>query len=508
MPSPNDNMIWSIVTMSFEENVMGHLIRVLKYCGMIHIPLDSPEQKVAQAYAQVWLQIMGNFTMTGFEDPCSVHVHLEHVAGYQLSVSPSIVIGFDIVENALLNKVPYFTPDHLNDLNFVCCGKSKYGALPFEEIANVYDPWTWFSILISTFIIASSLQVLHHRCSVFRFGSDLVVAWKVLLEQGDNFVEKKQIRLMIGWYLLMAVVLSNAYRNTIVLNMISHRKPIPYEYFEQLVRDNFKVYSRITSLVMTMPNTWATTDSLEPVEIGGGAFYKVDRHNFMVLVISEVATLMANVVRMLQSRDLKEKSAEAKMKLSRSRVATFGVLNRSEIHSSAQMQARSIHETASIYFQNYTLDGSNIRDFESKQLEQLMHLESDTLQKELEHCGNVAVILPKHQSLSYLEALKKKTTAANAFVGKESYSEVGWMLTVQGTLPPFLRKRIKSAHEAGVWDRWKHLSLIGGSVTSDSGNAVVVRVDGNVVIIFIILGCGLCLASFSLLLELGMINLD
>lgn len=44
--------------------------------------------------------------------------------------------------------------------------------------------------------------------------------------------------------LLVGTILSNAYKNDNVYNMVVPRKPVLYSEFSELVRDNFKIYTK------------------------------------------------------------------------------------------------------------------------------------------------------------------------------------------------------------------------------------------------------------------------
>jgi len=71
---------------------------------------------------------------------------------------------------------------------------------------------------------------------------------KALLEQGDPFSSSvsstKRLRFSIGTFLLVAIVISNAYKSSNVYNLVLPRKPVPYENLSQLLNDSFKIYSK------------------------------------------------------------------------------------------------------------------------------------------------------------------------------------------------------------------------------------------------------------------------
>lgn len=69
-----------------------------------------------------------------------------------------------------------------------------------------------------------------------------------ILEQGDKILERRELRKVTALFILMGVVLSNGYKNSNVYNMVSPRKPLPYEHIRELFRDNFTLYSILNSI--------------------------------------------------------------------------------------------------------------------------------------------------------------------------------------------------------------------------------------------------------------------
>lgn len=72
---------------------------------------------------------------------------------------------------------------------------------------------------------------------------------KVLLEQGNPFPpsvgNSNHLKHLLGTYLLMRIILSNCYKNTIVYNMVVLRNRITYKSLTELGHDKIRIYSRI-----------------------------------------------------------------------------------------------------------------------------------------------------------------------------------------------------------------------------------------------------------------------
>jgi len=143
--------------------------------------------------------------------------------------------------------------DETNIFTFVSCGKPPSRGFAFEELINVFDVKIWLLIFVFIVLIAfiigmvftirdSSLHpkrmwVLEKHLSI------LMQVIKALLEQGDPFastvIDNVVLRCSIGTFLLVGIVLSNAYKNSNVYNLVSPLKPIPYENLSQLLTDGF-----------------------------------------------------------------------------------------------------------------------------------------------------------------------------------------------------------------------------------------------------------------------------
>lgn len=496
LPSRIENLIWRIREgrYSFEESVFGHMIQILEYCGRTKIQSTSLVERVAHGYAHIWLRIMGNYTVSGILTTCSATQDFPNLKQWNISRTP-IAFHFGPYPKSLL-IFPYFANDHVSHVNFLSCGKGKYGHLPFEELINAYDAWVWLSIIVSTLAVASSLKVSQDsRKQVAEIWMGTI---NIFLEQGDRLAETKTMRIIVGIYLLMGIVLSNGYKNTNVYNMISHRKPIPYEYFEQLMRDNFSIYTRITALDIGIPNSWNNTVLLEGLDAGCGSFHMVYHDNLMIILISEIADIMNRLWQALAETTIWLDGNTYVKSVQNFTMDKIEVRTHSKVVSNMQQMAESVHQHALQFFQEGNVTIETFANLTSVELGRIVEVDGESLRHELQGCSNVAVILPDHVCHEYFRSLKMENRE-NMFVGKESYSEVNWMFTLEGVLPPFLPSRIKSAHETGLWERWKPAWVTTAGMYGKG--PVPANLAGNVVIIFIIWVTGQVLASLSFMCE-------
>lgn len=139
-------------------------------------------------------------------------------------------------------------------LRFVSCCRPPISPLAFQELTNVFDEKIWLLLLATLIILVLYKNVIvgRHKLQFFinTLASDTLPEFlKLLVNQGDIFftrVKEGTIwRLPFGLPLLTSAVVSNAYLNKNVYNMVKPREPVPYETFDQLIHDNFNIYSRI-----------------------------------------------------------------------------------------------------------------------------------------------------------------------------------------------------------------------------------------------------------------------
>lgn len=222
LPPPNFNLLWTILKVPSSDNVISRMVRFLHDCEelppLIHnIKYTNPMEQLAHAYVHVWWSVMQNFTIrdNAQSTGCWAGVMWKDIA---LNKHPShLVLEFASYSKGLY-YFPYFVQDELSRLRFISCGERGFASIPFQELTNVFDKWIWLILGLSMVAITIPLKfsvILPHWMSLL----------KVLLEQGDTFeeivVNKKNVRIILALFLMMGVILSNAYKNSNVYNMIN-----------------------------------------------------------------------------------------------------------------------------------------------------------------------------------------------------------------------------------------------------------------------------------------------
>lgn len=481
LPPPTLNRLWVIPNMlQSRGNSVNHpVLNSLQNCNLLKpwssaMILSTPEKLVAEAHARIWLSIMGNFTLKN--SPYGPTI----CSKSGLTANPSTATTWQILFSMQpypkeLHKFPYYTQDDLRTLHFVTCGYRGFSEIPFSELINVFDKWIWILIVVVIGSVMVPLKILSE--SEIELRKRWIAPLKILLDQGDPFLERATIskadalRWVIGFYLLVGIVISNAYKSNNVYKMISPRKPIPYETVRELLQDNFTVYTRVIDLHVFGSQGVKPLNLLNQLKNSQGPYDYMHRGKVTVVAVSEIAEAMKTYLMSL--RHLYNRLLQMP-RMDQSKMAKSGVLSTSIINSVISHQINITLQKAIL------LRGEITADFVSKERQMLVEAQEEFYLRDLKKCNRAAIILPKE--------LGHKYKLPHVYTGQEeSYTDVGWSFTLTGgALPPYLPKSIKSIHENGIWKRWSRLFTTVS--VADSGNSEVRAgsMGGNVVIVFLV----------------------
>lgn len=310
-PSRSQMVIWKIRDNVEDQNfVIKRMNRLLLNCANLP-PLrhqtwfESPVDRVAHAYAHIWLDIMDNYTLgesiqLTFNFLCSKDEKRHHL-NIQFVDSGGIGLYFRrYVKN--LHVFPYFPQDDMSALNFISCGERGLTPIPFSELTVVFDKIIWLLIIITMVTILIPLRSLTKQN--VGITSHIMSSVKLLLEQGNPFMacvsNDDRVRWIVGAFLLTGTVLSNAYKNANVYNMVAPRRPVPYKYFKELVKDNFTIYSRVHSASFSHDPQFLNFTAKNFRKIAGPKVVAMrENENGAGLVSSEFAELFRSVTNTL-----------------------------------------------------------------------------------------------------------------------------------------------------------------------------------------------------------------
>lgn len=436
---------------------------------------NSIPQKVAVAHSDVWKSILRNFTFLDkykYMDNDVSECALLHTYSFPINLEqtayPKSILMF-----------PYFIQDTLNSLRFVGCGQQGLSSLPFQEFTIVFDKVIWLSILITIVMVPVGMKFLRMENNM----NDTVTSFlKVFLEQGTPFqaatANTKQLRYIVVPVLLVGIVLSNAYKNTNVYNMVVPRKPILYKHFQELICDNFNIYSR-----STFSKSYSGMEPPHKMKLG--KYYFRVAGNWIFLQ-SEVEKLIQNYLSLTlvsngigrNDKTLVDSGVKDTITLHPEFARTFNDL----LHEKVVGQPPSTQHVIK-YFPEFQV------------------WEEKLFRRSIEKCKKTAVVLPDHICRKLYVKLLKMEKGKYIFIGKESFSDIDWAYSFKGIIPPHLILRIRRIGASVVWKWW--MELLSGKTSNDaeSNTVLATNMGGNIIIIFIMWTFGVVMAFSCASLE-------
>lgn len=156
-------------------------------------------------------------------------------------------VPFEIYENAFVTK------NKFGQLHFVGCGSRGIESFQFLQFMSVFEWIFWLSLLVSVVAVAVSITKIyksHPNSTTFQISA--LSFHKILLTQRNpfpaNFDKVIAIRFAMTGILLAGLVTSNAFKSEDVYKIVLPRKAISYYNIDELIQDNFTLYSRTQTL--------------------------------------------------------------------------------------------------------------------------------------------------------------------------------------------------------------------------------------------------------------------
>lgn len=440
-------------------------------------------------YVNILLYVMENYTLLStrseegilfcYNGKIEIHIGIKPNNNFSIGMH----VGNLPMNDVLRDYFPIQINHALQGLRFISCGRPLLSKLAINELVQVFDKSIWFNIIV----IEVVMSVL--ACNVIKnvsLGRSFFEIIRLALEQGSNLLSVKlnkvnfRTKSLFWLYLIITVILCNAYKNTNVYNMTTPRLLVPYTKFGQLVTDKFRIYSV------------ATDDNF---------------HNFRLMYlftknISNISfhkhELMADQIYLVRSQLLGISD-----RLTRTN-SSFQLQDKFTNYLKHSIMLPNLNQAILNYFKYHEKMARNWAVYGIlKQAVALRKYFVETqlilLQQELSKCNQVAVIIPEYMS----QAVKHNVSAHknHVYMGRDKIWDYQLGVHFSGFVSNDLIRRIKSAKESGLFEKWENI-LSAKSITKyyDTGPAVV-SMDGNILVIFVVLLFGYLLAIVGLVLE-------
>lgn len=391
-----------------------------------------------------------------------VHTHLAHVT------------------HKLVMTLPY------KKLRFVTCGRRGFTPLPFGELFYIYDMYVWLCIslcfVFTPFILNRSYSKLIRRSRTTPWKFRLVKTWimhcKCLLEQGEPFSKKIEettfLRWIVATLILTSIVLSNAYKNANMYNLITNRKPLLYETFSQILEEKFKIYTRVGRL------------SILPLGFSfdfEGSKLVVSNHT-VSFVRKNKTDIKANFFAESEVIGISESLENNKFQNSEERKWVNTLKNYSSLYENTSIRLHNLANSINTLLEIELLDAVLSPEVKAKAFRVK---EWAWTKLSLEKCSKTAFVLAE-PACNRLAIETKSRGSEFIWVSKQVFSEVGFGWIPSGNVRPEILSRLQGAHESGI-DNW--LSQIARYTSklyrSEATSPKSASLSGNILVIFVVL---------------------
>lgn len=372
-----------------------------------------------------------------------------------------------------------FLLDPQSDLRFVSCGPHDYANLAFFELLGAFDTYTWVTIVALFVSLIFATKRIQHSLNMGYF----IV--KVVLEQGNplsNRLLKHNFSAIVGIVImLIGTVLTNAYKNTNVYNMVLPRTLLPRKLFQQIFLENFTLYARYRT------------------EIVGSQGFEQQLN----ILIDELKSIYPNASKHDISHALKVYTERHfKSDAEHSEVGFYARFCKfaSEIcniknKSNFPLQLFSIFADACVNTQS-----ANRRSyFEQNQNKYVIEL--------LKQCNNVAFILPYNDAINTVKTLFKHGYNVSD-IGVESYFKGMVTFKLLGTWPSYVHLRqALIVGEAGIllWanDLLNQTFAYNALANEKSVKPTSAKLTRNILVIFTVYLVGIAISFISMVAVLA-----
>jgi len=390
----------------------------------------------------------------------------------------------------------------INSLRFVSCGRPEIDGLAFEELFKIFDLkiWLWSFILLVAMPVFAEIKFtkvathipLKNRVKMYLVGfvNRLLSLIKALIEQGDSYFSESSLYITKGAFLIAAVVLTNAYKGENVFNLVANRKPVPYENFPQLVKDNFTIYAAVNNPLLDMDYCY--------LEV-----YKTiskSRYRPMALAVSEPSMLaykMANNKSIHWKQITKEQGELLQM-----------VDNRSQDLPTEKQTFKRVCEEVYPVSLNHTEKKRKSNEYSlgrsaevTKSFNKWQKIHGLEVIKQ---CGKTAIVASDYFARSLAKLLaESRASSKDIYVGRDVLYERLLYVKLTGWVRQSVVKRISTVGASGIWEFWLKI-FISKSTPNEADNEDLTKptLSGNISVIFTLLLGGLAISICVFLLEI------
>lgn len=231
------------------------------------VPLNKEQEKLIHAHFHLWINILSNYTFNVQSPPyiscISGRPEFDALSKYQRESFNELYLKTETILNSdtllpfpnVIARVP------LASIRFVSCGKRTSHPLVFPELLKNYDNTVCIMIFVLVALVPSVSAYFCSKSLSLTFYYNIVIV-KILLEQRDSKIfssSNLSWKCLVTTFLLLLLALNTTYKSKMIFAH-SRQALFLYENFDDLVKQNFRIYTKSSKLVLTLPNNFTVNN--------------------------------------------------------------------------------------------------------------------------------------------------------------------------------------------------------------------------------------------------------
>ncbi|CAL8147267.1 unnamed protein product [Orchesella dallaii] len=497
--------------------------RYLKWAAKV---LRTSDEAYVVSLIGEWLQILRRFNYTICIDVYMVicnaeHHRMERTATLEVQTSSTLVQSHDeVYPTAISHPLAIDDPGH--KLGFISCGNRPIDYLAFRELVRVFDLNVWICVcIIYLTIVPITFCILEWLSEDYKLNGNVqgvtiqnvfssrifLQPITILLEQGSAFTNKHlnvtSTRWIAAAVILVAIVLSNAYKYDNVYNMMLPRKASPLWFFEQILSANFTAYTRTNVHNILYQGAWMTyneNSALRNIVQSDHTITFIDENSNSQIIQSEVEIIYRierTSLIVLSDHILKpwvaNNSSSSTLKIFSKELGDY-LLRNTKLHPYEKQLAKLRRFDYSVFdLEPYE---NSKKALDNGQTNYLSHL--------LIECNNTSIVLP----LSKIQKLLSKIQNlghTKLSVGKEILLDRKIGLALNGWISDHLITTISRMQDAALWQHIRNIFVRNITTAFDGSkdfNYQTSQISGNILVVFVTFLCGHGVAALSFIFEI------
>ncbi|CAL8131309.1 unnamed protein product [Orchesella dallaii] len=470
----------------FDEK-LGHYLTHRETLSRLPTDLLLPFQDVKSIWA-----VMGNYNGT------VIHRREENFPYYPYDcLFPFLYPEIEPVLDGL--GVSDISIRHKN-LKFIACSIPDQDSLFFQELHSIFNYEIWIALVISIIILSlltsSIIQYLENgkvnckkllknlpQTSIF----DYIIT---LLEQGgiiSKIVEQNMsLKFMVTSYVLVGIVLSNAYKNENITRLTLPRSRAQFQNFSELVEHNFHIFSRVIDSSGEEFRIITTDDPRYRLNMTMS-----DQHKLFMVTPNRISVSLFSEILFYADKI-------SKASICRKRNYLYYADWISPFHGYCE-------NATQLHFLNNTRIHPRWKD---------LAVHNTSVANVMNQCNKTAFVLPEDALLKTYNELMASTLPEEAIIhrGEDKLFGTVYGLKFGRWINPFVLQRFQWFTSAGIFDEGNKIAgfvakLRTKKPTGNENEPKASNMRGNIAVVFVLLPIGYFFSGLGFFYEVGIIKL-